>query len=152
MTLVTFTILTILLSVGYAFAGAGAPVPPGSQNAPSSGRPGAILDEAACQAVWTKAGGGDSLTYDQAGPYVTNLKQADPDDDGVFSKEGVRQSVQDGLGSAGAFQSTWHAGWTPDAPAVGVAGVGLISLMTCLAGAIPTTRAWGRKFTRQMPA
>ena len=87
MKLVTFTILTILLSVGYAFAGAGAPVPPGSQNAPSSGRPGAILDEAACQAVWTKAGGGDSLSYDQAGPYVTNLKQADPDDDGVFSKE-----------------------------------------------------------------
>jgi hypothetical protein len=54
-----------------------------------SGRPGAILDEKQCQAVWTKAGGGDDstkLTYDQADPYITNLKQADPDDDGRITK------------------------------------------------------------------
>jgi hypothetical protein len=59
--------------------------------------PGAILDEAACQAVWTKAGGGNSLSYDQAGPYLTNLKQADPDDDGVLTKEEFLHACKLGL-------------------------------------------------------
>jgi hypothetical protein len=46
-----------------------------------------VLDNAKCQDVWTKAGGGDSLSYDKAGPYVTNLKLADPDGDGKFTKD-----------------------------------------------------------------
>jgi hypothetical protein len=87
MKLATFTALAMLLSAGYAFAGAGAPGPEGLQAAPPSGRPSAVLDDSKCQDVWTKAGGTDSLSYDKAGPYVTNLKLADPDGDGRFTKD-----------------------------------------------------------------
>jgi hypothetical protein len=45
----------ILLSTSAAMAGAGAPVPEGSQNPPPSGRPSAPLDDAACQEVWKMA-------------------------------------------------------------------------------------------------
>ena len=60
------TILTcaaILLSTSYALAGAGAPVPEGSQTPPSSGRPSAPLDDAKCQSVWKMAApNGDTLS------------------------------------------------------------------------------------------
>jgi hypothetical protein len=46
MKLATFTALAVLLSAGYAFAGAGAPVPEGSQSGEPSGRPSAVLDDA----------------------------------------------------------------------------------------------------------
>ena len=87
MKLATFTALAMLLSAGYAFAGAGAPGPEGSQAAPPSGPPGALFDETKCQDGWTRvAGGSDSLSYDKVGPYITNLKQADPDGDGQVTK------------------------------------------------------------------
>src|SRR4026208_72005 len=40
---------TILVGTRAGMAGAGAPVPEGSQNPPPSGRPSAPLDDAACQ-------------------------------------------------------------------------------------------------------
>jgi hypothetical protein len=97
MKLATFTALAMLLSVGYAFAGAGAPVPPEPEGGPPSGRPGAVLDDTKCQDVWTKAGGSDSLSYDKAGPYVTNLKLADPDGDGKFTKDEFMAACKIGL-------------------------------------------------------
>ena len=97
MKLATFTALAMLLSAGSAFAGAGAPGPEGAQAAPPSGRPSAVLDNAKCQDVWTNAGGGDSLSYDKAGPYVTNLKLADPDGDGKFTKDEFMAACKLGL-------------------------------------------------------
>ena len=47
MKLATFTAVAVLFSAGYAFAGGGAPVPEGSQADEPSGRPSAVLDDAA---------------------------------------------------------------------------------------------------------
>jgi hypothetical protein len=47
MKLATFTAVAVLFSAGYALAGAGAPVPEGSQSGEPSGRPSAVLDDAA---------------------------------------------------------------------------------------------------------
>jgi len=41
----TLTAAVLLLNTGYAFAGAGAPVPEKADGGPPSGRPGAVLDE-----------------------------------------------------------------------------------------------------------
>jgi hypothetical protein len=114
MKLATFTALAMLLSAGSAFAGAGAPGPEGAQAAPPSGRPSAVLDNAKCQDVWTKAGGGDSLSYDKAGPYVTNLKRADPDGDGKFTKGRVHGSLQVGFSAGTTKQTSRCHRWRTD--------------------------------------
>jgi hypothetical protein len=73
MRVATFTAVVVLFSAGYAFAGAGAPVPEGSQNPPPSGRPSAALDDATCQSVWKMASpNGDTLLKDNATPFVVN--------------------------------------------------------------------------------
>jgi hypothetical protein len=51
----TLAVSLLILGTGLAFAGAGAPVPEGSQTPPPSGRPGAILDDAKCESVWKMA-------------------------------------------------------------------------------------------------
>jgi hypothetical protein len=119
MKLATFTALTMLLSAGYAFAGGGAPVPPDPQPGPPSGRPGAVLDETKCQDVWTKAGGTDSLSYDKAGPYITNLKLADPDNDGKFTKTEFMAACKMGLVQQQPSKpaDTTGGGQTPQSPA-----------------------------------
>lgn len=83
----TMTFATVLLSAGYALAGAGAPVPEGSQTPPSSGRPSAALDDAKCQSVWKMAApNGDTLSQDKATPYVVNFQMVDTDKDGKISQ------------------------------------------------------------------
>jgi hypothetical protein len=83
MKLVTLTTAALLLSAGYAFAGAGAPVPEGSQNPPPSGRPSAALDDATCQSVWKMASpNGDTISKDKATPFVVNYEMVDTDKDG----------------------------------------------------------------------
>jgi hypothetical protein len=58
----------------------------------------AVLDETKCQDVWTNAvGGGNSLSYDKAGPYITNLKLADPDNDNDISKPEFMDACEKGL-------------------------------------------------------
>jgi hypothetical protein len=85
MKLAAVTTLAMLLGVGSAFAGAGAPVPEGSQNPPPSGRPSAPLDDAACQDVWKMAApAGDTLSKDKATPFVVNYEMVDADKDGAF--------------------------------------------------------------------
>jgi hypothetical protein len=120
MKLVTFTAMVMLLSAGYAFAGGGAPVPEGSQAAPPSGVPGAVLDDAKCQAVWTKAAGagGTSLSYDKAGPYITNLKLADPDNDKEVSKTEFTDACKKGLVQEQPSKpaATGGGGQTPENP------------------------------------
>jgi hypothetical protein len=86
MKLATLTAMAVLCSAGYAFAGAGAPVPEGSQNDGSSGRPSAVLDDAACQDVWKMASpNGDTLAADKAVPYIVNFQMVDTDKDGKIS-------------------------------------------------------------------
>jgi hypothetical protein len=117
MKLATFTALAMLLGAGYAFAGAGAPGPEGSQAAPP--RPGALFDETKCQDVWTKAAGGsDSLSYDKVGPYITNLKQADPDGDGQVTKTEFMGACKMGLVKEEPSEpaDTTRGGGTPAKP------------------------------------
>ena len=86
MKIATFTAMAVLFSAGYAFAGAGAPVPEGSQSDSPSGRPSAILDDGACQSVWKMASpNGDTLAGDKAEPYVVNFQMVDTDKDGSIS-------------------------------------------------------------------
>src|SRR6476646_2530881 len=83
----TIAALVLVLSTGYAIAGAGAPVPEGSQNPPPSGRPSAALDDAACQEVWKMASpNGDTLSKDKATPFVVNYEMVDTDKDGKISQ------------------------------------------------------------------
>jgi hypothetical protein len=87
MKLTTFAATILLFSAGYAFAGAGAPVPEGSQNPPPSGRPSAALDDATCQSVWKMASpNGDTLSKDKATPFVVNYEMVDTDKDGKISQ------------------------------------------------------------------
>ena len=66
MKLLPIAAFTILVSTSAAMAGAGAPVPEGSQNPPPSGRPSAPLDDAACQDMWKMASpNGDTLSKDK---------------------------------------------------------------------------------------
>jgi hypothetical protein len=86
MKLATFTAMAVLLSAGYAFAGGGAPIPEGSQAGDPSGRPSAVLDDAACQGVWKLASpDGDTLAGDKALPYIVNFQMVDTDKDGKIS-------------------------------------------------------------------
>ena len=86
MKLATFTAVAVLLSAGYAFAGAGAPVPEGSQSGEPSGRPSAVLDDAACQNVWKMASpNGDTMSGDKVAPFIVNFQMVDTDKDGKIS-------------------------------------------------------------------
>jgi hypothetical protein len=87
MKLATLTAVAVVLSAGYAFAGGGAPGPEGSQNAPPSGRPSAILDNATCATVWKMASpNGDTLSKDKATPFVINYEMVDTYKDGKISQ------------------------------------------------------------------
>src|SRR5688572_5819129 len=78
----------ILLGTHAALAGAGAPVPEGSQEPPPSGRPSAALDDAKCQSVWKIASpNGDTLSEDKAVPYVVNFQMVDTDKDAKISAD-----------------------------------------------------------------
>jgi hypothetical protein len=83
-------LVALLLSAGLssAFAGAGAPVPEGSQKPPPSGRPSAAFDESKCDQVWKMAApAGDTLSQDKATPFVVNYEMVDTNKDGSISKD-----------------------------------------------------------------
>ena len=85
---VGLVVTMILLGTSGAFAGAGAPVPEGSQNPPPSGRPSAALDDAKCESVWKMASpNGDTLAQDKAVPFVVNFQMVDTDKDGKISAD-----------------------------------------------------------------
>ena len=72
---VTAASLAFFLSTCVAFAGAGAPVPEKPEGGPPSGRPGAILDDTKCGAVWSMTGReGDALVADKAAPFIVNFE------------------------------------------------------------------------------
>jgi EF hand len=104
MKLAIFTATAVLLSAGYAFAGAGAAVPEGSQSGAPSGRPSAVLDDAACQNAWKMASpNGDTLVGDKAAPYIVNFQMVDTDKDGKIS--------------AAEFKTGCGKGWVQNADA-----------------------------------
>ena len=87
----------LLLGTGFSFAGAGAPVPEGSQTPPPSGRPSAALDDAKCESVWKMAApAGDTLAKDKAVPYVVNFQMVDTDNSGSISQEEFKTGCRKG--------------------------------------------------------
>jgi hypothetical protein len=88
MKLATLTTAAFLLSTSLAFAGAGAPVPEGSQKPEPSGRPSAVLDDAQCESVWKIASpNGDTLSKDKAVPYIVNFQMVDTSKDGKITQD-----------------------------------------------------------------
>jgi hypothetical protein len=76
MKIATFAALAILLSTRSAYAGAGAPVPEKPAGGPPSGRPGAVLDDAKCKAVWgLTERQGDALAQDKAAQFIVDTNK-----------------------------------------------------------------------------
>jgi len=103
MRLTTLTAVMLLTSGTYAFAGAGAPVPEGSQKDAPSGRPGKILSEAECQKAWETAGpDGDTLSQDKATPFILNFQMVDTSKDATISADEWKDGCSKGWVSADA--------------------------------------------------
>jgi hypothetical protein len=116
MKLVTLTAVAVLLSSGYAFAGAGTPVPEGSQKDPPSGRPGKVLSEAECNKAWETAGpDGDTLTKDKATPFILNFEMVDTSKDATISQQEWKDGCSKGWVSADASTAKDMQG-TPSEP------------------------------------
>lgn len=101
-----------------AHAGGGAPVPENPGGGPPSGRPGEILDDSKCQDVWkTAAKDGDSLTLEQAGPYVANFQSVDSNSDNKISNEEFKAGCAKGMVQKQASKpANSPGGQTPDKP------------------------------------
>jgi hypothetical protein len=103
MKIATVAALAVLLSASSAFAGAGAPVPEGSQKDPPSGRPGKVLSEAECTKAWQTAGpDGDVLSKDKATPFILNFEMVDTSKDATISQDEWRDGCSKGWVSADA--------------------------------------------------
>lgn len=97
MRLATFTAV-MLLSAGYALAGGGAPVPSQPAGGNPSGRPTAILDDAACADVWSHTQReGDTLSEGQAAPFIVNFNLVDADGNGQISEAEFKDGCKKGL-------------------------------------------------------
>jgi hypothetical protein len=116
MKLATFTAVAILLGASYAYAGAGAPVPEGSQKDPPSGRPGKILSDAECAKAWETAGPqGDTLSKDKAAPFILNFEMVDTSKDAKISQDEWKAGCSKGWISADAATAKDMTG-TPSEP------------------------------------
>jgi hypothetical protein len=103
MKLTTLTAVLLLSSATYAFAGAGAHVPEGSQKDAPSGRPGKVLSEAECQKAWEMAGpAGDTLSKDKATPFILNFQMVDSSKDAKISADEWKAGCAKGWVSADA--------------------------------------------------
>jgi len=88
--LATLTSLALPLTAGYAFAQ--------TPNTMTSGRPSAVLNDAQCQEVWSKAvPTGDTLAQADAAPYIVNFAQVDTDNDGTIDKKEFEAACGKGL-------------------------------------------------------
>ena len=118
MKLSTFTAMATLLGASYAFAGAGAPVPEKPEGGPPSGRPGAILDDAKCQAVWSiTQREGDTLSSDKAAPFIVNFTMVDTDGDGKVTQAEFSEGCKKGLVQEQASKpEAGGGGQTPEQP------------------------------------
>ena len=88
MRLATLTSVALLLSASCALA-------QGTSNTMTSDRPSAVLDDATCQSIWQMASPhGDTLSKDQAVPYIVNFSIADVDGDGSISADECKGLVK----------------------------------------------------------
>lgn len=118
MKILTFTVLAMLLSASYAFAGGGAPVPKQPEGGPPSGRPGAVLDDAKCQTVWSMTQReGDTLSGDKAAPFIVNFKMVDTDGDGKVTQDEFKEGCKKGFVQEQASKpADTGGGQTPEQP------------------------------------
>ena len=85
---ITITTLGLILSSGLAYA---------ADNPPTSGHP-TVLTDTECNGVWMDAAsGGDVLTADKAGGYISDFKQADANQDGKISQAEFKEACKKGL-------------------------------------------------------
>jgi hypothetical protein len=110
--------LTFFFSAGTALAGAGAPVPEKPEGGPPSGRPGAILDDTKCKAVWGMTEReGDVLVADKAAPFIVNFEMVDTNKDGKVSQDEFTQGCKNGWVQEQASKpGETGGGQTPDQP------------------------------------
>lgn len=86
---IALSLVGLLLSTGFAFAGA---------NNMTSGRPSAVLTDDQCNSIWQMASPhGDALSKDQAVPYIVNFQIADVDGDGKISADEFKGACGKGL-------------------------------------------------------
>jgi sporulation protein YlmC with PRC-barrel domain len=86
-----------LITAGHALAGPGAGEPKEPAD-PTSGRPGAVLDEAKCASVWSLTEReGDTLSEAKATPFVVNFKLVDANADGKISEAEFKDGCKKGL-------------------------------------------------------
>ena len=89
---VIITTLELMLSSGLAYA-----ADTQSPSGPTSGHP-TVLTDTECNGVWMDAvSGGDVLTGDKAGGYISDFKQADADQDGKISQTEFKEACKKGL-------------------------------------------------------
>jgi hypothetical protein len=115
----TFAALTMLLGASSALAGAGAPVPEKPEGGPPSGRPGAILDDTKCEAVWSMTEReGDTLSEGKAAPFIVNFKIVDANNDGKITQDEFKDGCKKGLVQEQASRpaGATGGGQTPDQP------------------------------------
>ena len=105
MKIAAVTSVLFLLSAEPALAGPGAGEPKEPAD-PTSGRPGAVLDEAKCVSVWSLTErDGDTLSEAKAAPFVVSFKLVDANADGKISEA--------------EFKDGCNKGWVQEAAAEG---------------------------------
>lgn len=106
------------VALSQAFAGAGAPVPERPEGGNPSGRPGEILDAAACDKAWKNAANdADTLTAEEAGPMLANVGTVDADSDGKITKAEFEKGCSEGMVQESASKAeVTGGGQTPEKP------------------------------------
>ena len=106
MRLATFTAV-MLLGAGSALGGGGAPVPSQPTGGDPSGRPSAILDDAACAEVWSLTQrDGDTLSEGAAAPFIVNFNLVDADGNGQISEAEFKDGCKKGLVQQASAEGT----------------------------------------------
>jgi hypothetical protein len=118
MKLATLSALAMLLGASSAMAGGGAPVPPIPESSPPSGRPGEILDDAKCEAIWNMTERDDDgfLRSEKAAPFVTNFHAVDANADHKISQEEFTVGCQNGWIEEGSGSPLTTKKISPDVP------------------------------------
>ena len=119
MKIVMFTMVVTLFTATYALAGGGAPVPATPEGGPPSGRPGAVLDDAKCQSVWSMTEReGDTLSGDKTAPFIVNFQMVDANGDGKITQDEFKDGCKKGLVQEQASKptDTTGGGQTPEQP------------------------------------
>ena len=115
---VSLSAAILLLGVGTALAGGGAPVPEKPEGGPPSGRPGPVLDDQKCTAAWEMTEReGDTLVKDKAVPFIVNFEMVDADGDGKVTQNEFKDGCSKGLVQEQASKpADSGGGQTPEDP------------------------------------